>query len=117
MNKYYWSIINFPCGQVVNYETGDLQGDEIERVLGLLFMEIDYSLYNNNTYTYENEQVYEFKPKPWHYNRPLRQGHKKTFCQACSNQVCNKFYRTRCSEPAQITDPVLEESNRLLRNP
>lgn len=109
-----WSSI-FNVGQVENYETGDLQGDEIERVLSLLFMEIDYSLYGNNTYTYENEQVHEFKPKPWHRN--LRQGHKKTFCQACSNKVCNKFYRTRCTEPANITDPVLNESDKRLSNP
>lgn len=71
---------------------GDLQGDEIDAVMGYLFMEVDYYLYGNDTYTDLDEKKIEEKRVGYqrgpmtNSNRP----HVSQNCQACKLKVCRK---------------------------
>ena len=70
---------------------GDLQGDEIDAVMGYLFMEVDYHFYGNDAYTDLDEKSIEEKrdyrrgPMP-NSSRP----HVSQNCQACKIKVCRR---------------------------
>ena len=69
---------------------GDLQGDEIDAVMGFLFMEVDYYFYDNDTYTDLDEKEIE-KKRDWKSFRPNNnRPHKSQNCQACKLKVCRR---------------------------
>ena len=76
------------------YITGDLQYEEIDVVLDFLYMEIDHVFYGNNSYTDLDEKEIQKRRKnksPVYYSG--RGVHEKQFCQACSENVCDKVVK------------------------
>lgn len=76
-----------------DYDTGDLQPEEIDVVLDFLYMEIDYNYYNNLTYTHQDEEAIEKKRPKAPVTYFGRAEHKKELCQPCQHKVCRKKVR------------------------
>ncbi len=98
-----------------------MHGDEIDGLLKILLMEIDFWFYGNQEYTKSDEEEIDENrkkssgPPRWVRGRTIN-SHQKEFCKACSLKVCNKIVVGEWDQQDQSALPVFRHRNGEERN-
>lgn len=112
---YIYTFFNYQ-GKSYDDVAVTLHGDEIDGLMKILLMEIDFWFYGNQEYTQSDEEEIDAKRKSSSYGSPRwvrgrSNTHQKEFCKACSLKVCNKIVVGEWDKQDQSALPVFRNRN------